>query len=157
MSMSRTGLAGLLVVVALVAVVAVAACGGATGGPPARTPFPLPSGAVAVALATQAPFTDPLPSAAIGCELMGPQHVLVVWDRTAHSISFTFDQWTAGGHFPTILWPRGFSAREYQGRLELLDPSGLILARDGEEVSGVNGPDPEHVCMVRGTQYPPAG
>jgi hypothetical protein len=151
MAMSRTALAGLVVAVA------VAACGGATGGAPARTPYPLPPGAVAVALPTQAPFTGPLPSTEFGCELMGPGHVLVVWDQAAHSISFAFDQWTADQGSTTILWPRGFSAREYQSRLELLDPSGLVLARDGEEVSGVLGLDPEHVCMVRGKVYPPAG
>jgi hypothetical protein len=145
-TMSRTALVGLL------ALVVVAGCSGNSG--PYRTPYPLPAGAVAVTLPTQAPFTDPIPSSGFGCEAMGPNRVVVIWDKTAHSISFKFDQW-ADLKALTILWPRGFSAREYQGHLELVTPTGSVIARDGQEVPRVIGLDPEHVCMVDGTQYQP--
>jgi hypothetical protein len=145
--MLRTALATLL------ALTVVAGCspGSGTG----RTPYPLPPGAVSVALPTQPQYTSPIPSPGIGCQLMGPAHVLVVWDKTAHSVSFTFDQWSTN-KAPTILWPRGFSAREYQGRLELVAPDGKVVARDGEEVPNVGGLGPELVCMVDGVQYQPA-
>jgi hypothetical protein len=74
----------------------------------------------------------------------------------AHSVSFTFDQWSPEHTAPKILWPRGFSAREYQGRLELVTPDGTVVARDGEEVPKVLGQGPESICMIDGVQYQPA-
>jgi len=146
--MSRIAFLGLI----MLGVVA----GCASGGAPARTPYPLPSGAVAVALPTQAPATAPIPSGGYACPLIGPERVTVVWDKVTHAISFNFDRWGTTSQ-ATILWPRGFSAREYQGRLELVAPNGSVIAREGEAVPNVIGDDPEHVCMVDGTQYQPAG
>lgn len=139
---------------ALLALAIVAGCspGSGTG----RTPYPLPPGAVLVALPTQPPYTSPIPSIGFGCPGIGPAHVKVVWDETAHSVSFTFDEWSSENKAPTtILWPRGFSAREYRGRLELVAPDGKVVARDGDEVPNVIGLGPELVCMVDGVQYQP--
>ena len=61
----------------------------------------------------------------------------------------------AGRRGNPILWPRGFSAREYRGRLELVAPDGKVVARDGDEVPNVIGLGPELVCMVDGVQYQP--
>jgi hypothetical protein len=138
---------------ALLAVTVVSGCGSGSGT--GRTPYPLPPGAVSVALPTQPPYTSPIPSPGIGCPGIGPAHVTVVWDKTAHSVSFTFDEWSPENKAPTILWPRGFSAREYQGRLELVAPDGKVVARDSEEVPNVIGLGPELVCMVDGVQYQP--
>ena len=149
--MSRTALVSLFVV----AVAVVAAC--SFGNRPDRTPYPLPPGAVDVALPTQPPYPDPIPSGGFGCPGIGPRRVVVVWDKAAHSISFTFDEWSPEHKASTILWPRGFFAREYQGRLELVSPTGPVIARDGDEVPNVIGLGPELVCMVDGTQYQPAG
>ena len=146
-AMFRTAVVGFFVLVV---------AGACSPSGPDRTPYPLPPGAVAVALPTQPPFTDPIPSNGFGCVAFGPRRVLMVWDKAAHSISFTFDQW-GELQTPTILWPRGFSAREYQGRLELVTPTGSVVGRDGEEVPNVIGLDPAHVCMVDGAQYQPAG
>ncbi len=143
-----------LVFVVLIAI-SLAGCG--SSGVPTRTPYPLPSGALAVALPTQPPATTPIPSGGFACPLVGPDHVAVVWDRAAHAISFTFDLWGENAQATTILWPRGFSAREYKGRLELVAPDGSVVARDGEAVPNVIGDDPAHVCMVDGVLYQPAG
>jgi hypothetical protein len=38
-----------------------------------------------------------------------------------------------------LLWPLGFSMRAYGGRLEVLDPQGLVVARQGDRLVGAGG------------------
>jgi hypothetical protein len=140
-------------VLLVVLLLTVAACTNA--GTPARTPYPLPSGALALSLPTQPPVATPISSGGIACQLIGPERVTFDWDRAAHKVSFPFIPWS-DSKATAILWPRGFSAREYLGRAELVAPNGSVVARDGEQVPSVIGPDPEHICMVAGTEYQPA-
>jgi hypothetical protein len=105
----------------------VAACSAATASPSPtiqnpspgpvewtlRTPFPLPSGAVAVSLPTLPPEAPLASGEAWACPAMMLSPVTVVWDKSAHTVSFGL----------SLGWPRGFSAREVAGRLEIVDPS----------------------------------
>ncbi len=113
---------------------------------PLRTPFPLPSGALAVSLPTLPPEA-PVPSGeAWACPAVQLYPVTVIWDKSAHTVSFR-------GH--SLSWPRGFSARELGGRLEIVDPSGAVVARDGDVLTQLGGSG-GYVCAVNGTVYPPA-
>jgi hypothetical protein len=114
---------------------------------PITTPYPLPSGARALALPTRGPPA----SGVVGCPAIGPVGPVVMqWDRNAHTVSFSFEPW---GGSDTILWPDGFSAREYLGRAELVAPDGSVVARDGDAVSGILGSDPSGICEVAGKGY----
>ena len=65
---------------------------------------------------------------------------------------------TVGGKTSTwrITWPYGFSAR-YDPALEILDPSGAVVAREGQLISDAagsgNGLDAVSICMIGGRQY----
>ena len=139
MGLSRTALSCAL------AALLVAACG--TSVPTnAPTAYPFPSGAGALDLPTQAPHPS-----GIGCPLVGPPGPVVMnWDRSANAVSFSFPSW---GTSDTILWPYGFSAREYLGRAELVAPDGTVVARDGDPVPGLLGTDPQSICTVAGVLY----
>ena len=130
------------------AAVALLAVGCTAAVPPvAPTAYPLPSGALALQLPTQAPHPS-----GIGCPLVGPPGpVLMNWDRQTETLGFAFTRWGTTGD--TVRWPAGFSARLYLNRAELIAPDGKVVARDGDSVPGVLGADPLSICAVDGTLY----
>jgi hypothetical protein len=132
----------------IVLLIAVLVSGCGPQGDIGPTPFPLPPGATALALATQ----SPRPSDQIGCVLLPPESVTMNWDAKSHAVSFSFNPWGDRAS-NTIIWPHGFSAREYQGRAELVAPDGHIVARAGDATVEVVWVEPEAICSVNGTIY----
>jgi hypothetical protein len=67
---------------------------------------------------------------------------------------------TDSGRFRPVVWPRGFSARLYQGQAELVAPDGSVVAAEGEVLDRIGGagplPDAFAVCSVDSTTYGPA-
>lgn len=57
-----------------------------------------------------------------------------------------------------VIWPHGFTARLVNGKGELLDPSGTVVAVEGDtlsDIAGGIGADPVFgVCSVGGRTYP---
>jgi hypothetical protein len=124
---------------------------------PARTPFPLPSGAVSLALQTDPPAA-PKPSAAWGCTdaLLAPVRVV----REGDAVTFRLAQ--ADQAVIRLVWPRGFSARLIAGRAEIVAPDGSVIGREGDVLANMFGggigeePNTFYICSVKNVAYPPA-
>jgi hypothetical protein len=58
-----------------------------------------------------------------------------------------------------LVWPHGFSARLVDGKGELLDPDGRVIAREGDVIADIGGGMFSHdtfsVCSVNGVEYLP--
>jgi hypothetical protein len=50
--------------------------------------------------------------------------------------SMVFADETSGNRLQ-VVWPNGYSARILNGRAELVQPNGLVLARDGDVISNL--------------------
>ncbi len=114
---------------------------------PARPPAPLPPGAIALELATEAPAPPTRPDRmGWGCMQAGYGGRLIV----------------DAGELTTepgpVLWPRGFSGRLVDDLGELVAPDGTVVGREGEMVEAGGGwiDDVFLVCTVDGISYGPA-
>lgn len=131
-------------VVPIVVVIALTACVHAARP---RTPAPLPSGATAVELQTTPAASEYVENWACPAALLNPIRVR----RDGDAIAFD----TLDGTPVHLVWPRGFSARLFDNRIEIVAPDGTLIARDGDVLDGlVGGADP--ICEVNGVTYPPA-
>lgn len=138
---------GLVVAVGLAAVLA-AGCGDQW---PTRTPFPLPSGAAAVALPTASPGgARPADGVAL-CQTALVVPVRITWDRPDGIVLFVNQLGTP----LALVWPRGFSARVVGDRLEIVAPDGTVIGRDGDTLDRLGGGG-DAICEVNGVFYPPA-
>ena len=115
---------GLLVGVALVAGAAVFLLA------PNR-PAVLPATAAPLTLRTQ-PWT--LWPFSFGCAMAALTPIRV--ERDGVSMVFADD---SSGSRMQVVWPSGYSARLMNGRAELIQPDGSVLARDGDVISDLAG------------------
>jgi hypothetical protein len=116
------------------------------------TPYPLPSGAIQLALdAAPIPGHLDLPSdAKFACNEKAIE-VQIAY-RPDASPALTID----GGVGP--IWPYGVSARLYNGRAEIVLPDGSVIGRDGDTLflNGGLGPDGKRdmICLPGSGTYP---
>ena len=94
--------------------------------------------------------TDPPPASGFACgaEVIPPARLLVVGD------ALTLVASDGGADIP-VAWPSGYAAREDQGRGGLYDPTGFLVAQEGENLQerfyGSAAPDGTfHVCRIAG-------
>lgn len=93
-------------------------------------PAPLPPTASPLALRTQ-PWRL-WPPSGFGCPMatLTPMRV----ERDEGSMVFADE---ATGTPMLVVWPNGYSARLMNGRAELVQPDGRVLARDGDVISNL--------------------
>ncbi len=121
---------------------------------PPRAAAPLPSGAAALALKTDAPAT-PVPNAAWACPaaLLAPVRGL----RDGDTVVFRM---VPDDSVITLTWPRGFSARLVSGRAEIVAPDGTVIARESDVLTDMLGGAGDaqgfHICSVNNRIYSPA-
>jgi hypothetical protein len=112
------------------------------------TVAPLPNGATVLELHTEPPGPNAPPLT--GCPLLN-------YDG---SVSVQGSEVVLGrGDF---VWPRGFSARLFNGQAELVAPDGTVIARAGDHLEGLGGYEDDglyHVCSVTaaGNEWGPWG
>lgn len=96
-------------------------------------PAPLPGGAVPLGLRTRPPEWS-LPGLPRGCPLAEVNPVRLVRE----SGSLVFDLAESGQRI-RLVFPYGFTARLVADRAELVSPAGVVVAREGDVVSGLMG------------------
>ena len=106
-----------------------------------RAPRALPGTQLTIA-------NDPAPEPGFVCGkgVIGPSRLLVVGD------SLTLIASNGGADIP-VVWPAGYAARDDQGRGGLYDPTGYLVAWEGENLQerffGSAGSDGTfHVCKI---------
>ena len=106
-----------------------------------RAPRALPGTPLTIA-------NDPVPTSGFVCgkDVIAPSRLLVVGDGLALIAS------KDGADIP-VVWPAGYAAREDQGRGGLYDPTGYLVAWEGENLQerffGSAGSDGTfHVCKI---------
>lgn len=87
-----------------------------------------------------APALSPQPGAAEVCNqaLFEP----LVVGRTGDRLTFK-----GAGHAATVIWPHGFTARVIDGRGALVDPSGMVIGREGDTITDLGGGG-DTVCSI---------
>ncbi len=88
----------------------------------------------------------PPPGFVCGKDVVRPSRLLVVGDALTLIAS-------EGGAEVAVVWPAGYAAREDQGRGGLYDPTGYLVAQEGENLQerffGSAAPDGTfHVCRI---------
>lgn len=105
----------------------------------------LPSGATALALATEPAHL--LPTFGCPTALLAPAGIAVV----SNSLVLVPK---AGGDPVKVVWPTGWAAWRLDGRAELVSRDGAVVGREGDIVSGFAGgvgtDDAFHVCVMGG-------
>jgi hypothetical protein len=121
-----------LVALSVVAVAALLAVVVFLLGRPSQ-PAPLPQGAVPIGLRTMPPEWR-LPGVPKGCPLAAVSPVRVVRDGE----TLVFELAEDARPMP-LVFPYGFTARLVAGRGELVTPAAIVIAREGNVVSGFMG------------------
>jgi len=111
-----------------------------------RTPFPLPSGATALALATEPPATPPPSGVSFACPAAGYGSIELEADGSFRQVE--------SGTTIALIWPRGFSLIREGGITKLLAPDGSVVLSAGSYRSDIGGSSGE-VCLVGTTDYLP--
>lgn len=112
--------------------IAVIGCTGAPSGPPSATELPLPSLAPGeYALPT---FQTMLNGQPVACGGVGYAQEVTIHGSAADP-ALAWIVFARDGHREDLLWPAGYRAR-FTPALEVLDPSGQVVAREGELVTG---------------------
>lgn len=133
----------------LVALVLVAGLFVVRGG--TVSPAPLPDGATALALRTQPP-TWRLPIGPHVCPLAGLLPVRLV--RDGQSLAFEL---VDTGQRVQVVFPYGFTGRLVAGRAQIVAPEGVVLANEGDVLSGLGGSSADNndfvVCFTSPDEY----
>jgi hypothetical protein len=122
----------------LFATLAVAGCATSPAPTPSPTPTPPPSGFVPlVTLSGRLPAG--VSASNFLCAGVGLDDAFLRGDPNAPGEKVWVEPIGPGAGGPRLVtWPTGFRAR-FAPRLELIDASGLVVAREGDRLTGVGG------------------